>query len=254
VASDIPSDLSTPPGDAGRRRGRRTIPILCATALTCLAVAVAAGTAAHRELARAPTAAQRAAAAAMAVTARWHSWRAGLIFPPALSYSTSLLTTETATRVGIAPQSACASAIDPALRKLAVRDRCQAALRATYVDELQGVLYTVGVLAFPTARDASAFATGLSASTHTTIPLRALALPGTASALFRAAAGQSATARHDGSFVVLTVAGYADGEPSGPGQEARAAIFGPAAQLAGEVIRPLTRSPTVNCASKAWSC
>jgi hypothetical protein len=220
----------------------------------CLAVAVAAGAAAHADLARKPTAAQLAAAAAQAVAARWRDWPAGRIFPSTLAYSTALLTSETATRVGIAPQASCTSALEPALAQLAARDLCMAALRATYVDQLQGVLYTIGVLAFPSTHYATAFAAGLPASAATTIPLGALALRGTASSLFSAAARQEATARHDGPFVVLTVAGYADGQPAGPGQEARPAAFAPAAQLAGELIGALTRPVTVNCASPAWSC
>jgi hypothetical protein len=227
---------------------------LSLAAVVCLAVAVAAGTAAHAELVRKPTAAQRAAAVTAAVAARWSSWPAGRIFPSALGYSTSLLTTETASRVAIGPQSGCTSAIDPVLARLAARDQCRAALRATYLDQLQGVLYTVGVLAFPSARYAAAFTAGLPALGAATVPLRALALPGTASSRFSATARQAATVHHDGPFVVLTVAGYADGQPAGAGQQRRLSVFAPAAQLAGEVIGPLARPVAVTCASPVWSC
>ncbi len=228
--------------------------LLLLAAMVCLAVAVAAGTAAHADLARKPTAAQRAAAAAEAVADRWRSMPAGRIFPATLSYSTSLLTTETASRVGIAPQASCTEAIDPALARLAARDHCKAAVRATYLDQLQGVVYTIGVLAFPSPRDAGAFAAQLPAGFAKSIPLRALALPDTASSRFSPRARQATTVGHVGPFVVLTVAGYADGQPAGAGQEARPSVFAPAAELAGEVIGPMTRPVTVNCASREWSC
>jgi hypothetical protein len=254
VTSDVPSDLSALSGAVGRPRGRRSLAPLAFAAVVCLAVAVAAGAAARAELGRQPTATQRAAAAATAMADRWRSWPAGRIFPSSLEYSTSLLTTEAATRVGIAPQSSCMTALDPALARLAAHDHCQAALRATYLDQLQGVLYTIGVLAFPSAGNAGTFAAGLPAGATTAFPLSALALPGTASSEFSAAARQAATARHDGPFVVLTVSGYADGEPAGAGEQARPSVFAPAGQLAGDVVGPLTRPATVNCANPAWSC
>jgi hypothetical protein len=134
-------------------------------------------------------------------------------------------------------------------------------VRATYLDQLQGVVYTIGVLAFPSPRDAGAFAAQLpagsaqlSADSAKSIPLRALALPDTASSRFSPRARQATTVGHVGPFVVLTVAGYADGQPAGAGQEARPSVFAPAAQLAGEVIGPMTRPVTVNCASREWSC
>jgi hypothetical protein len=250
------------------RRGRRPVVLLLLAAMVCLVVAVAAGTAAHADLARKPTRAQRAAAAAEAVADRWRSMPAGRIFPATLSYSTSLLTTETASRVGIAPQASCTEAIDPAFARLAARDHCGAAVRATYLDQLQGVVYTIGVLAFPSPRAAGAFAAQLPAGSAQlpagsaqlpagsakSIPLRALALPDTASSRFSPRARQATTVGHVGPFVVLTVAGYSDGQPAGAGQEARPSVFAPAAQLAGEVIGPMTRPVTVNCASREWSC
>jgi hypothetical protein len=261
VPADDPPDLSGEPVPLVVRRGRRPVVLLSLAAMACLVVAVAAGTAAHADLARKPTASQRAAAAAEAVADRWRSMPAGRIFPATLSYSTSLLTTETANRVGIAPQASCAEAIDPALARIAARDHCKAAVRATYLDELQGVVYTIGVLAFPSPRAAGAFAAQLPAgsaqlpaSSAKSIPLLALALPDTASSRFSPRARQATTVGHVGPFVVLTVAGYADGQPAGTGQEARPSVFAPAAQLAGEVIGPMTRPVTVNCASREWSC
>jgi len=223
-------------------------------AVACLAAAVASGITAVKLATRPPTPAERATAAATAVADRWRTWTAGRIFPSALSYSTSLLTNETASRVAIGTQTGCASAVDPAFAALAARDHCRAGLRATYLDQLQGILYTVGVLAFPTVSRAAAFSAGLSADHTGGFALQALAVPGTASSLFSPQARQAATARQAGPFVIVTVAGYADGQPAGSGQEARADIFAPAAQLAADIGSPLTVPIQVNCRSRQWTC
>lgn len=253
MSSDDLSDVSVLPRPP-RQRYRLATAILACAAAACLAVAAAAGITAVRTADRAPTPAQRAAAAATAEADRWRTLTAGQIFPDTLSYSTSLLTTETASRVAIGTQSACASAVDPAFAALATRDHCTAGLRATYIDELQGIVYTIGVLAFPTARRASAFSAGLSAGHAGVFPLRALAVPGTASSLFTPQARQAATTRQAGPFVILTVAGYADGQPAGSGQEARASIFAPASQLAATVAGPLAAPVRVNCRDPQWKC
>lgn len=254
----IPVGLRGPAGPgipAARRRPRRLTAILLALAAAlCLAAAVASWKAARAEQTRPPTAAQKAAAAALAVASRWRSEPAGQLFPATLTYDTSLLTTETARRVAISPIDSCAGALSQDAAALAATSRCQAGLRATYLDQPQGVLFTVGVLAFPTPKLAASFAAGLASPGKGPMPLQALALPGTASALFTAGAEQAATARHAGPYVVLTVSGYADGEPAGAGQEARPGAFTPASQLAATVLAPLTRPVTVNCARPAWSC
>jgi hypothetical protein len=223
-------------------------------AACCLVVAVVAGTAAHAELTSKPTSADLAAAAAQAMSDRWRSWPAGRIFPSELGYSTNLLTQETARRLGISPSVTCAAGIDASLGRLARRDGCRAALRATYVDELQGVVYTIGVLAFGSARHAAAFARGLPQGQASIASVRADAFGGTASAAFDDAARQVATMRQQGPYVVLTVAGYADGRPAAATGERRDAVFAPAAQLAAEIIAPLTTPVQVNCASRDWSC
>jgi hypothetical protein len=243
-----------PPAATRSRVADPRLVVLAIMAVACLAIAIVAGAVAHTDLVRSPTAAQRAAAAAEAVADRWRSWPAGRIFPATLSYSTSLLTAETASRVAIAADATCPAAVESRVVSLALREQCSAGLRATYVDQLQGVLYTVGVLAFPDARRAAAFAANLHAAAADSIPLRALALPGTASALFSPAAAQAGTVRQSGPFVVLTAAGYADGEPAGHGQEPRPSVFAPAGQLAGEIIASLVRPVTVSCTSPEWTC
>jgi hypothetical protein len=242
-------------GSRGTRRARsRGAAAPTLAAITFLVVAVAAGTAAHTLAARKPTAAQRAAAAATAVANRWRTWPAGRIFPAKLSYTTSLLTTEKATRVGISPGSRCAAAIDASAARLAASDHCQGGLRATYLDQLEGIVYTVGVLAFPSQHLAAEFALALHRSAAASPALRPFAMPGTASELFRGKARQAGSTTNDGPFVVLTVAGYADGEPAGRGQQKRPSDFAPAAQLAVTIAKPLAQPVTVDCASPAWSC
>lgn len=217
-------------------------------------MAIAAGTQAHRELTRKPTAAELSAAAAAAVAGRWRTWPAGRIFPAGLGYSTDLLTQETARRIGVSPGTACVAAVDRALDRLAARAGCRAALRATYLDQLQGVVYTVGVLAFADRPRAAAFVRGLPRNPPRVIGLRAQAFPGTGAAAFDDAARQVATARQDGPYVVLTVAGYADGRPAAVTAKPRTSVFAPAAQLAAAIIGPLTVPAEVSCRGPEWSC
>ncbi len=222
-------------------------------------MAVLAGHAAVAGQTRPPTPAERAAAAAAAVAGRWRSWPAGRIFPADLGYTTMLRGRETAHRVGISPGYGCAAAVDAALARPARQDGCRAGIRASYVDQLDGVVYTTGVLAFPDRARAAAFTRRLPAGRlrpghPPAAALRALALPGTASARFTAAARQAATARQDGPYVLLTVAGYADGRPAAATGEFNAAAFNAAQQLARQILAPLNQPAVVNCARRQWSC
>lgn len=254
MTSETHSDSSDIVIIPARQPGRRVPVLPLVGALVCLIIAAAAAGLLAAEQGRQPTAAQRAAAAATAVARRWRTWPAGRIFPVSLPYSTSLLTSETATRVAISPQDSCASALSAAAAADAARSNCRAGLRATYLDQLDGLLYTVGVLAFPGQRQAASFYARLPGGAHAVTLLRALAVPGTASARFSQAARQWSTARRAGPFVVVAVGGYADGEPAGPGQQARPSVFSPAGQLAAEVAAPLARSVTVRCGTPEWSC
>jgi hypothetical protein len=234
------------------------VAIVALAGLCCLAVAVLAGRAAVAEQTRPPTAAERAAAAAAAVARRWRSWPAGHIFPATLSYTTSLGDVETAHRAGISADYRCAAALDAALAGLARRAGCRAGVRASYADQLQGVIYTVGVLAFHSPGQARVFARAAARSLPSGRPpaaaLRALALPGTASARFTDSARQAATAHWDGPYVLLTVAGYADGRPATATGQYDGRAFDAAGELATAVLTPLGRPAAVNCASRQWAC
>lgn len=246
VAGDRPPTRS-------RRRSLRALAVSL-TAVCCLALAIALGTAAHGELVRKPTSADLSAAAAAAVAGRWRAWPSGRIFPAVLGYTTQLLTQEAARRVGIAPQTACPAGLDAALRGLAARDRCQAVLRATYVDQLEGVVFTIGVVAFAGPGSAAGFERGLPRGRSGVTGLRALAFPGTASAAFNDAARQASTAQRQGPYVLLTTAGYADGRTARATLQSRGSIFAPAAQLAAGIIAPLAAPAQVDCRSPQWSC
>ena len=79
-------------------------------------------------------------------------------------------------------------------------------------------------------------------------------MPGTGSALFTDPAREKAAARQAGPYVVLTVAGYADGRPQDAVGQHRASVFAPAGQLAAELLRPLAALPPVRCGKPGWAC
>jgi type VII secretion-associated serine protease mycosin len=229
--------------------------IACAVAaLLGLAVAVVAGGRAHAELVRKPTTAELSSAAATGAAQRWEREPVGQIFPARIAYTTSLGTTETASRVGIAPADACATAVDSTLTRQAQRDGCVAALRADYTDQLRGAVYTLGVLAFASTARASDFYDNLPPVQYPATGLRALAMPGTPAALFGDAARQLAIAQQSGPYIVLAVAGYADGRPASANGERRDVVFDPAMQLATAVAEPLGRPVTVRCGGTEWTC
>jgi type VII secretion-associated serine protease mycosin len=229
--------------------------IACAVAAPLgLAVAVAAGGRAHAELVRKPTTAERSVAAATGVAQRWEREPAGQLFPASIAYTTSLNTAETARRVGIAPGDACTAAVDVTLASRAHTDGCVAALRADYTDQLRGAVYTLGVLAFGSTARASDFYDSLPPAQYPATGLRALAMPGTPAALFGEAGRQLAIARLAGPYVVLAVAGYADGRPASTDGERRDVVFDPAIQLVTAVAAPLAEPVAVRCGGTEWSC
>jgi hypothetical protein len=253
----------------------------------CLAVAVVAAGQARAELDRGPTANERSFAAATAVALRWRTWPAGQIFPDRLRYAPG----QDAVRVGISPQTGCAAGLDPVASAAAGPRGCRAVLRATYTDRLQGIVWTVGVVAFRGPGDAAAFLRALAgsqpltgrapsaqlAATHVrhgylrTLPplrtpvgtlvirgaaggVRALPVAQSAAGLFTDRARQLVTGWQQGPYAVLATAGYADGRPARSGLEPRYSIFRPAGQLASAVLAPLVVPVPVRCQSPEWQC
>ena len=235
--------------------GRAVRLTACATAaLAGLAVAVVAGAHAHAMDTAPPTRAELSAASAVGIAQRWERMPAGTIFPATIGYTSDLSTKETASRVGIDPADRCANAVDGTLRALAARDGCVAAVRADYTDQLRGSVYTVGVLAFPSAARASDFYARLPRGGYPATGLRAFAVPGTPAALFGDAARQTSAAQPAGPYVVLAVAGYSDGRPARAKDERRTSVFYPASQLVSAVAAPLARPLTVRCGTTEWAC
>jgi len=235
--------------------GRAVKIAACATAaVTCLAVAVFAGGRARAEQTRHPTVAELSAAAATGVAQRWERTPAGSIFPESIRYTTDLMTKEKASRVAINPDDTCASALDGTLRGLAAKDGCVAGLRADYADQLLGSVYTVGVLAFPSAKRAASFYHKVPLSAYPAAGLNALAVAGTPAALFADAARQASAALLAGPYVVLAVAGYSDGRHAKRADERRNSVFGPASQLVAAVAAPLAKPVTVRCGGAEWAC
>ena len=235
--------------------GRAVRIAACATAAVAgLTVAVFAGGRAHAMETREPTRAELSEAAAAAVAQRWERMPAGQIFPATIGYITDLRTQEKASRLGIDQGDTCARALDGTLRRLAEGDGCMAGLRADYADQLLGSVYTLGVLAFPSAASAAAFFARIPLDAYPAAGLRAFAVPGTPAALFGDGARQAAAAQLAGPYVVLAVAGYSDGRPANAADERRDSVFDPAGQLVGAVAAPLARPLTVRCGTVEWTC
>jgi hypothetical protein len=234
------------------KRGIWTAAALIAAA-ACLCGAVAAGSAALAESTREPTQAELTLAGNTGLARLWQRETAGQLFPATIGYDNDDGARQTAARLAISPATDCTTAVDHTLMALAVRYHCQAGLRASYADQPRGTVYTIGVLAFPGAAQAKAFYAALPQPAFPATGLNALAVPGTAAARFGDAARQLALWNQAGPYVVLAVAGYADGRPAAATGEQDTALFGPEDQLIYAVLPP--SQVRVDCADTAeWSC
>ena len=249
--ADAPGSYLAPPPVPPRRHTRQLIAGI--GALISAAFAIVAAIELIGALTRPPNQAERDGAAIREVARRWQAWPAGKIFPETLPYSMDIGGRERARRVGIDPNgSACAAAVESDLVGTLRGYGCRGALRATYLDQLQGLAITVGVVAFPNERSAAL----AKAKLPRTPGVRTLALPGSVVAHFTDAARQTSVAKQGGPYVVLAAIGYADGRPAAPAkQEQQTDLYTIAPQLADAVLTPLAARPKVDCAQKAvWSC
>jgi len=184
---------------------------------------------------------------------RWRTMPAGEIFPPAVSYqlpsavlgATSGLSLK-AYRVGISRQANCVSASDPAAGRVLAAGRCSAILRATYADETDSMLVTVGVAVMPGAAAAKSVASKLSDAPPPQPAVRTVSFRSTLARAFGDGQRQLSWAVSSGPYVIMSTAGYADGTPriglaSDPYADAEMTSF--ATGVADAVGAPLGAQP-----------
>jgi hypothetical protein len=154
---------------------------------------------------------------------RWRVLPAGKIFPATIAYQLPAAALEAdaglplkAYRVGISQQTSCTLASAPAAARVLSAGHCSAMLRATYADETDSMLVTVGVAVMPSARAATSAAGALSAGQELRPGIRAVAFGGTLAASFGQREQQLSWATSAGPYLILSTAGYADGRPEVP--------------------------------------
>lgn len=166
------------------------------------------------------TAAQRRQITDWEYGKRWRDLSAEAIFPASIGYpppealDDDPTLTLAAQRVGIAKQASCASATDPTAGALLDRDGCSAMLRATYVDETDSFVVTVGAAVLPGSASAQSAAqaithAGGSGGLGTTV--RTVPFQGTPAGEFTDKQRQLSGVVSRGTYVVLYTVGYADG-------------------------------------------
>lgn len=253
------SDTSEPPPEPKRWYERRTLWLVVAvcSAVGYLVVGVLATGRVYWEFHRKPTEGELYRAATDEVRDRWRTWPAERIFPDSVPYTDEQGGVEQAQRVGIASGTGCADGIEPEPAAVLKRNGCRALLRATYVDQLQGVVVTVGVAAVTDERMARTVKDALTPPnpTEPRATLRALPFPRTVAARFDDPARQFAAAGQAGPYVVLTVAGQTDGRPGAAVRKKHTSAFLLAPEIGGNIAEALALRAQPDCSQKRqWKC
>ena len=248
-----------PPPEPRPWHERRTLWLVVAvvTAVGYLAVGLVATGRVYWEFHRKPTRWELYRAGTEEVRDRWRTWPAEKIFPDSVPYTPEQGGVEHAQRVGIAPEKGCTTGIDPAPAAVLMRYGCRALLRATYVDQLQGIVLTVGVAALPDERAAGVAQAALVPLDPTTAGsfLHALAYPQTVAARFDDRARQYVSAGRSGPYVVLTVAGQTDGRPATAVRKKHTGAFLLAPEVGGNIADALALRAEPDCSQKReWTC
>lgn len=169
------------------------------------------------------SAAQQQEIMAWEVQSRWHDLPAARVFPARIGYAPpSVLDdigsslTLNADRLGVARQASCAGATDPSAAAVLARNGCEAVLRATYADDTDTYVATVGVAPFASAGEAQDAQTELGAkrlqmSDGRAPGVRTAAFAGTPAASFTDNRRQLTGSVVVGSYLVMYAVGYTDG-------------------------------------------
>lgn len=209
-----------------------------------------------QELTREPTQAELQRAAVVEVAQRWRNWSAGRIFPERIPYEPEQGgESEEAVRVGIAAERGCAESVDDQVAPVLVQAGCAAVLRATYLDEPQGVVITLGVVAFRDLAAAQRVAPHFSDNGKPTPGVRAVGFPNTVTARFNDAARQASYARASGPYLILATAGQTDGRPAKAVRKGRKGLFAFAGEMADRLGDELSRPARPDCSKpERWAC
>jgi hypothetical protein len=208
----------------GRRRDGWRLGITLTALIIGLAGLVASATGiAGQVLPRRFTAPQAQKIVAWETGKRWRAMPAGKIFPDSVTYQLPAydLTAGNplplvAERVGIAPQTTCAAGTDPATARVLSARGCTVMLRATYADETDSLLVTIGVAVMPGAAAANSAAARLSDTRRQPTGVRTAAFPDTLASAFGDQQRQLSMVVSKGPYVFLSAVGYADGRPQVP--------------------------------------
>jgi hypothetical protein len=213
----------------------------------------AGGSLLYLEETRHATPAEATAAGQQELASLWQRMTIGQVFPQTATYVTGGENSAKATRIGIAPQSSCAAAADPAVAEALASAGCVTMLRATYADQSGTVLATVGIAVMKTTSGAQKALSAIqSQGTQQTAGILAVGFPGTA---FPASAREvfgSQVGR--GPYVFFYTAGYADGRSTSLGQlNGESGTIDLGSGLMDSLSDPFT-APAKPCASKDISC
>ncbi len=205
-----------------RRRGRAgLIVVVVALVLGGAGLILSLAGVASQLLPREFTAAQQRQITDWETGKSWRLLTAGTMFPATVRYpppgalddDSSL--TLTARRIGIARQSSCAAGTDAAFAAVLARNGCEAMLRATYVDDTDSYVVTVGVAVMPGSAQARAANRELPSAVdgRGVLPVR---FAGTPAAWFTSTRRQLSASEPDGTYVFFYTVGYADDRPREP--------------------------------------
>ncbi|MFI9771069.1 hypothetical protein ACIHJG_29965 [Streptomyces sp. NPDC052415] len=149
----------------------------------------------------------------VAARSLWHSLPVDQLFPPRVKGHGAGPggADRTWTRIAVAPDSGCADAFDPLLRKALAPVGCQRLLRATYTDATQTYVTTVGLLF--TKADATAMASLAERFTEEGLDSRTDLMPRPYGPGFEGdqRASWTVSVLTDAPVVVYSVSGWADG-------------------------------------------
>jgi hypothetical protein len=212
-------------GDAGqagplaaRKRGRTRVAAICLLLALGLSSTGAGGFLLRREMGRAATPAEIAAAGRAELAARWRELPAGTIFPLSVTFlAADFSGNSTARLVGLAVPASCSVALDAQVLAKLSGLGCVTVLRATYIDYSGTIAATIGIAVLRSPRAATAGLARLSDILNRS-GLRVAVFPGTIAAGFgdpqRAVFND---AKGAGPYLYFVVGGDTDGRPGSAG-------------------------------------